>query len=140
MLEPKADNANGEPITHKIFCGVCEGSCGLEATVQGDEVLKLRPDPEHPNSKGFACSKGLAFGAVRDDPDRVLKPLKKQADGSFEPVSWDQALDEIGARLNAIIAEHGRQSIGLYQGNSGAWNFGAFLNLFGMAGALKTKH
>lgn len=127
-------------IDKKIFCGVCESSCGLVATVQGDELLKLRPDPDHPNSNGFACSKGLAFGAVRDDSDRVLQPLKKSEDGSFVAVSWQQALDEIGERLNTIIKQHGRDSIGLYQGNSVAWNFGAFLNLFGMAGALKTKH
>ncbi|WP_428385259.1 molybdopterin-containing oxidoreductase family protein [Nevskia ramosa] len=127
-------------VTRKIFCGVCEGSCGLEATVRGSELLSLRPDPDHPNTRGFACSKGLAFGAVRDDPDRLLHPLKRQADGSFARVSWDQALDEIGERLRAIIARHGTESIGLYQGNSVAWNFGAFLNLFGMAGALKTKH
>lgn len=127
-------------VTRKIFCGVCEGSCGLEATVRGSEVISLRPDPDHPNTRGFACSKGLAFSAVRDDPDRLLHPLKRQPDGSFARVSWDQALDEIGKRLRAIIAKHGTESIGLYQGNSVAWNFGAFLNLFGMAGALKTKH
>lgn len=128
------------PITKKIFCGVCEGSCGLEATVQGAEVLSLRADPDHPNTRGFACAKGLAFSAVRDDPDRILHPLKRQPDGSFKQVTWDDALDEIGERLNAIIAQHGGESIGLYQGNSVAWNFGAFLNLFGMAGALKTQH
>ena len=124
----------------KIFCGVCEGSCGLEATVQGTELISLLPDPDHPNTKGFACSKGLAFGAVRDDHNRLLHPLKRCPDGSFEEISWEQALDEIGERLNGIIARRGKESIGLYQGNSVAWNFGAFLNLFGMAGALKTKH
>lgn len=134
-------DAAPEPVvTRKIFCGVCEGSCGLEATVQGAEVISLRPDPDHPNTRGFACAKGLAFSAVRDDPDRLLHPLKRLPDGSFTQVSWDQALDEIGERLNAVIRKHGTESIGLYQGNSVAWNFGAFLNLFGMAGALKTKH
>lgn len=132
--------APATPVTRKIFCGICEGSCGLEATVRGSEIISLRPDPDHPNTRGFACSKGLAFSAVRDDPDRLLHPLKRLADGRFEPVSWDQALDEIGERLNAIIRVHGTESIGLYQGNSVAWNFGAFLNLFGMAGALKTRH
>ena len=139
QVTPIAGSA-GAPVTRKIFCGVCEGSCGLEATVQGSEVISLRPDPDHPNTRGFACSKGLAFSAVRDDPDRLLHPLKRQPDGSFTQVSWDEALDDIGARLRQIIAKHGTEAIGLYQGNSVAWNFGAFLNLFGMAGALKTKH
>lgn len=95
----------------------------MEATVRGDELLSLRPDPDHPNTRGFTCSKGLAFGAVRDDPDRLLHPLKRRPDGSFEQVSWDQALDEIGQKLRSVIAEHGTESIGLYQGNSVAWNF-----------------
>ena len=142
----KAGSAAARPdtdpgiVVRKVFCGVCEGSCGLEARVQGTEVISLRADPEHPNTRGFACAKGLAFAAVRDDPDRLLHPLKRMPDGSFTQVSWDQALDEIGERLRSIIAQHGTESIGLYQGNSVAWNFGAFLNLFGMAGALKTKH
>mgnify|MGYP003630015098 FL=1 len=142
MIAPIMNNkrSSSPRIDKKIFCGVCESSCGLVATIQDDDLIKLRPDPDHPNSKGFACSKGLAFGAVRDDSDRVLHPLKRTDDGSFVAVSWEQALDEIGERLNAIIKVHGRESIGLYQGNSVAWNFGAFLNLFGMAGALKTKH
>lgn len=60
------------------------------------EVLKIRSDVDHPNSKGFLCPKGSAFGAARDDPDRVLAPLQRQPDGR---VSWEVALDDIGLRL-----------------------------------------
>ena len=100
----------------------------------------LRPDPEHPNSRGFACSKGIAFPAVRVDPDRVLQPLRREPDGSFAPVSWDVALDDIGRRLRAVIKSHGRESIGVYLGNPNGWNYGAFLSLIGLCAALKTKH
>jgi anaerobic selenocysteine-containing dehydrogenase len=124
----------------QLFCGICEASCGLVATVVGDDVVKLRPDPEHPNSQGFACSKGIAFPAVRTDPDRVLEPLRREPDGSFTAVSWDVALDDIGARLRSVIDRHGRESIGVYVGNPNAWNYGAFLSLLGLVGALKTKH
>lgn len=55
-------------------------------------------------------------------------------------VSWDDALDDIGGRLRAIVATHGRESIGVGLGNPNAWNYGAFLTLFGLATALKTKH
>lgn len=126
----------------KMYCGICEASCGLIATVSADdtEILKLRGDPDHPNSEGFICPKGTAFGAVRNDPDRVLAPLERQGDGSFKPVSWEAALDGIGARLRAIVREHGREAVGVYLGNPNAWNYGAFLWLFGMVAALKTKH
>ncbi|HKP41743.1 molybdopterin-containing oxidoreductase family protein [Mycobacterium sp.] len=124
----------------RLFCGLCEASCGLIATVSGDELIALRPDAEHPNSRGFACSKGIAFPSVRTDPDRVLYPLRRRVDGTFERVSWVEALDDIGKRLRAIINEYGTESIGILAGNPVAWNYGGFLNAFGMAAALKTKN
>lgn len=127
-------------VERKTFCGICEAACGVIVTVQGDEVLKIRGDVDHPNSKGFLCPKGAAFGAVRDDPDRVLTPLQRQPDGRFVPVSWDTALDDIGARLRGIIQRHGREAIGVHLGNPNGWNYGAFMWLLGMAAALKTKH
>ncbi len=125
---------------HRIWCGVCEATCGLVATVEQDRITKIRPDDDHPNSEGFACPKGILFPKVLEDPDRLLQPQKRQADGTFAPVSWDEAMDDIGRRLNGIVATHGRESIGLALGNPTGWNYGAFLVLFGMAAALKTKH
>lgn len=127
-------------IDKKIFCGICEASCGLIATVQDGEILKLRGDPDHPQSQGFICPKGASFASIRNDPDRILRPLQRQADGSFREVDWDTALDDIGARLRAGIKHHGRESLGVYLGNPNAWNFGAFLFLVGFAAALKTRH
>lgn len=135
-----ATTTAGQPVDKRIYCGICEASCGLVATVQDDQLLKLRGDPEHPQSLGFVCPKGSTFGAIRDDPDRVLAPLQRQADGQFREVSWETALDDIGARLRGIIKDHGRESVGVYLGNPNAWNFGAFLWLVGLAAALKTKH
>lgn len=123
-----------------VMCGICEASCGLVVTVAGDEVIKIRGDKDHPNSQGFTCPKGVSFGYFLKDPDRVTQPLQRQPDGSFKPVSWDVALDDIGQRLGAIKQAHGGESIGLYLGNPCAWNYGAFLSLMGMAAALKTKH
>ncbi|UTI62648.1 molybdopterin-dependent oxidoreductase [Paraconexibacter antarcticus] len=74
------------------------------------------------------------------DPDRLLEPQRRRPDGTFEPVSWDAAMADIGTRLRKIVAESGRESIGIGLGNANAWNYGAFLTLFGMATALKTKH
>lgn len=108
--------------------------------MQDDEVLKLRGDPDHPQSQGFICPKGASFSSIRNDPDRVLRPLQRQADGSFREVDWDTALDDIGHRLGAVIKAHGRESVGVFLGNPNGWNYGAFLWLVGMAAALKTKH
>src|SRR5947207_1302448 len=89
------------------FCRICEPLCGLRATVRDGELVKLRPDPDHPLSKGFACPKGIAMTEVQNDPDRVTHPLRRRHDGSFERVSWDQALDEVSDRLGAILKQRG---------------------------------
>lgn len=87
------------------FCRICEPYCGLIATVEDDRLIGLRPDPDHVASRGFACAKGLAYPGVQNDPDRVLHPLKRQPDGSFARVSWDEA---IGGHRLAPEANHRR--------------------------------
>lgn len=124
----------------RTWCGICEASCGLIATVEGGRIQRLRPDPDHPGSRGFACPKGIAFGDVVEDPDRVVHPLRRMPDGRFVRASWDEALDDIGRRLRAVIDRDGRESIGMVVGNPASWNYAALFLLGGLAAALKTKH
>ena len=126
--------------TKKTFCGICEASCGLVATVEGDRVVQLGPDPDHPSSRGFLCVKGARFHEVVDDPDRVLHPMRRRADGTFEQASWDEAFAAIGERLRIVQRESGNESIGVLFGNPIAWNYAATVTLNGLARALGTKH
>ena len=105
------------------YCRICEPLCGLIATVEDGRLVKLRPDADNPLSKGFACPKGIAMVDVQNDPDRVLHPLRRRDDGSFERVGWDEALDEIGKRLGRIKREYGGDSIGWYMGNPAAFSY-----------------
>jgi anaerobic selenocysteine-containing dehydrogenase len=127
-------------VQKKTFCGICEASCGLIATVEDDRLVELRPDADHPASRGFACSKGVQFGKVVTDPDRVTVPLRRTSIGNFEPTTWTEALDDIGARLRAVRDRHGTESIGVAWGNPIAWNYSATVTMNGFAAALKTKH
>ncbi len=124
--------------TEKVtYCRVCEPLCGMVATVEDGKLTKLRPDADNPLSKGFACPKGIAMGEVHNDPDRVLHPLKRQPDGGFERIGWDEALDDIGARLGSIVERHGGKSVGWYMGNPAAFSYShplwakGFLDAFG---------
>jgi formate dehydrogenase len=107
------------------FCRICEPFCGLIATVEGDRLVSLRPDPDHPTSRGFACPKGIAYAELQNDPDRVLYPLRRRDDGSFTRVSWDEALTDIATRLRRIRGEHGGGGIAMYMGNPAALNYAA---------------
>ena len=77
---------------------------------------------------------------VQNDPDRVLHPLRRRPDGSFERVSWETALDEIGERLGAIRREHGGDSIGWYMGNPGAFSYSHPLWVKGFLDGLGSPH
>ena len=122
------------------YCRICEPLCGMVATVEDGAVTKLRPDSEHPLSKGFACPKGIAMTEIQNDPDRVTHPLKRAADGNFERIPWEQALEEIGERLGAIKQVHGGGSIGWYMGNPGAFSYSHPLWAKGFLDGLGSQH
>ncbi len=109
--------------TKTTFCRICESLCGMVADVEDGRLVRLRPDKDHPLSAGFACQKGIAFTEVVNDPDRVTAPLRKRSDGTFEEVSWDEALDDIAQRLSAIHRRHGSGAVGWYFGNPGAFSY-----------------
>lgn len=135
---------SAEPVTvveqKKTFCGICEASCGLIATVEHGVVTSIGPDPDHPSSKGFICIKGAQFHQVAADPDRVLHPLRRLPDGTFERATWDEALDDIAGRLQTIRREHGGGAVGAIFGNPISWNYSAGVALNGFISALKTQH
>src|SRR3954452_19007334 len=109
----------GETRTAYRTCPLCEATCGLELTVNG-EVTKVRGDEQDVFSHGFLCPKGVSLKELHEDPDRLRTPRRKQADGSFEPIRWDEAFALIDERLTPILAEHGRNAAGIYLGNPSA--------------------
>jgi anaerobic selenocysteine-containing dehydrogenase len=92
------------------------------ATVREGRLEKLLPDREHPVTRGFACNKGLAGVEIHRDPDRLDFPLHRPADGPAERVSWDEAIDGVGAALREIVAKHGPNAVATYVGNPTAFN------------------
>ena len=106
----------------RTFCRVCEPACGLIATVEGQELIKLEADKDHPISKGFVCNKGIYGADLHNDPDRLSHPLKRTASGSFEAIGWDQAFAEIAERLQDIRARYGNEAVGSYTGNPTGFN------------------
>src|SRR3954449_8514832 len=117
------------------FCRICEAHCGLVATVDGGRLERLRPDPQHPLSHGYACPKGIAMTEVQNAPDRVLHPMRGD-----ERVGWDEAIAEIGARLRAVRKRHGSDAVGWYMGNPGGASYSHTLWSKGFVDALGSPH
>ncbi len=77
-------------------------------------AVKIRGNPEHPFSKGELCPKVTRYLERTYSPDRILTPLRRtgpKGSGQFEPISWDEALREIGTRLGEIVSTHGGSAI-----------------------------
>ena len=72
----------------KTFCSICERTCGMQVTVQGDRVEKVEGLKEHVKSKGGLCVKGRAALDIMYAPDRLKYPMKKE-NGEWKQVSWE---------------------------------------------------
>ena len=92
----------------------CPDTCAMLVTVENGRATKVRGDPDHPFTRGGLCVKVNDYTTHTYSPDRVLHPLRRvgpKGDGTFERISWDDALDEIATRFGSIIAEYGGQAI-----------------------------
>lgn len=93
--------------TEKTACILCSRNCGLVVETENGNFTRVRGDDDHPVSKGYICQKAARLAYYQNHGDRLQHPLKRQADGRFVRVSWDEALGDIAARLLAIRARHG---------------------------------
>jgi anaerobic selenocysteine-containing dehydrogenase len=105
-------------------CILCECNCGIEVQlggVDGRSLTRIRGDDAHPASQGYACEKPLRLDFYQNGPQRLTKPLRRRADGTFEEIAWDTAIREVAARFAAIRDAHGGDSI-FYYGGGGQGN------------------
>ncbi|MHC1788844.1 molybdopterin-dependent oxidoreductase [Solidesulfovibrio sp.] len=93
----------------------CPSACGLLAHVRDGRVIRLSGNPDHPVNRGTVCRKAPAFLRRMHSPHRVLTPLRRR-NGSWSPVSWPDALDEMAERLKDCLNRHGPESILHYMG------------------------
>ena len=109
-------------------CFNCESACGLLAYIDKDtmQVRKFEGNPEHPGSRGRNCAKGPATLNQVTDPDRILYPLKRVGErggGEWAQVTWDEALDEIAARIRKAIEEDRHNEVMYHVGRPGEDGF-----------------
>lgn len=116
--------------TAYLTCPLCEATCGLAVTLDGDTVTSVRGDDDDAFSRGFICPKGASLKALHEDPDRLRQPLVKRA-GQWHEATWDEAFAEIDRRLVPLVSEHGPDAVAVYLGNPTSHNLG--VTLYGRA-------
>jgi anaerobic selenocysteine-containing dehydrogenase/ferredoxin-NADP reductase len=97
------------------FCTLCRSRCGTINVVENGRLVEVRNNPRHPTGKA-TCAKGRAAPEIAHSARRLTQPLRRTApkgahDPGFVPISWDEAMTEIAARLNAIKAESGPEAV-----------------------------
>lgn len=102
----------------------CYDTCGLRVTVDDGRVTRIAGDPSHPITQGFLCFKVNHYLDRLYHPERLLYPLRRvgpKGAGQFVRSSWDEALADIGPRLQAIRTRFGGEAILPYSfaGNMG---------------------
>ena len=107
--------------------------CGMRVTVQDGKLLGITGDKDNPDSRGFLCVRGRAAHQIIGNPERILKPLirERRSEDAWQEASWDEALDRIAARSDAV----GRAATATWSGH------GNFANGYGfrMARELMTR-
>ena len=131
----------GTRVVHTVCSHDCPDSCGVLVTVDSltGRATKVQGDPSHPVTRGFLCGKVARYLDRVYSPERLLYPMRRKAGvakgplpkgrevESFERISWDEALELVTAKLKAIAAEHGPESIlpYSYAGTIGQLGFGS---------------
>jgi len=104
-------------------CAMCPGGCGLRARRIGERAVKLEGNPLHPVNGGRLCPRGHAALQGLYHPDRAPGPLHRVGPrgsiGSFEPSTWDRAMDEIAGRLRSLREAKRPESLVLIRGSHG---------------------
>src|SRR3954465_10037265 len=87
----------------------CPDTCAMLVTVEDGVAKKIHGDPEMPFTEGTLCTKVSYYLERTYSPDRLRTPMKRvgrKGKGEFRRITWDEALDEIAARLKTLAAEN----------------------------------
>jgi molybdopterin guanine dinucleotide-containing S/N-oxide reductase-like protein len=121
-------------VVHAACPHDCPDACGVLITIDNGRAIKIQGDPKHPVTRGFLCAKVAKYLDRVYSPGRVLYPMRRRKDvakgsgardfADFERIDWDEALDIIASRFQAISKEFGPEAILPYSygGTLGALN------------------
>lgn len=100
----------------KSFCRNCSALCAMDLQVEDNRIIAVSGDGTASPYGAYMCVKGRNSVEFHSDPARLTESVKADGQGGFSPIDGEQALDEIAAKLNELLAQYGPRSIALYHG------------------------
>ena len=115
-------------------CNICFNCCPTQYHLKNGKVIRVTGNEDDPQWKGKVCPKSQFLLQLHNSPDRLTQPLKRvgeRGEGKFVPITWDQALDEIAAKMEAVRAEHGPEALAIFAGTrTGTLTRKGYIRLF----------
>ncbi len=120
-LQAAAAKAEADWKWDKSVCRFCGTGCGIMVAVKGDKIVAVKGDPAAPVNKGLNCIKGYFNAKIMYGADRLTEPLMRVNDkgefdkkGTFKPVSWKRAFDEMEKQCKKAYKELGPTGIAMF--------------------------
>ena len=137
--ESQAQAESATTAVTKNICGQCPARCGIDVYVTDGRVHAIYGSHNHPISNGKGCPKMHLGTYILYDPDRFKGPMKRtnpkkgrNEDPKFVPISWDEAIQTVADRLNALREKGESHRFGLFYGRGwGVSDVGAIIRPFG---------
>ena len=121
----------------RVLCSSCDIYCQVIAEVSANGTARIKATDNAP-FRANICMKGVHAPEGFGHPDRVRFPLRRvgeRGSGQWERVTWDEALDDIAARLSAVTEKYGPEGFAV---SASPWNVQSdsgvgrrFMNLLG---------
>ena len=136
-------DSNTEKLTEKglkrFICGACHVQCSLLVEMDhNNKPVKTYGDKNNLAYHGFSCVKGREFANNHILPVR-LQSSQKRVDDSYQDIDWRTAAKEIAHRVQAIIDQHGPDSVALFVGTFGYVNLTAHSFSLAWLASIKSK-
>ena len=135
MAHAASDTGAGTVTTIPTFCEMCFWRCGGIAHLRDGKLWKFEGNPKDPQSMGRLCPRGTGAVGAHYDPDRLRQPLMRvgeRGQEQWKAVSWDEALTFVAEKMNKIKAEHGTESMALFNHGFGQRFFQHVLKTWGV--------
>ncbi|WP_326542596.1 formate dehydrogenase subunit alpha [Pseudorhodoferax sp.] len=100
----------GKVEVKRTVCGHCSVGCAVDAVVENGVWVRQEPVFDSPINLGAHCAKGAALREHGHGEFRLKYPMKL-VNGKYERISWDQALNEVSAKLLELKKASGPDSI-----------------------------
>ena len=101
---------DAKPVVRRTVCSHCSVGCAVDAVVENGVWVRQEPVFDSPLNLGAHCAKGAALREHGHGEYRLKTPMKL-VDGKYQRISWDQALNEISAKMLELKKASGPDSV-----------------------------